>query len=232
MNVSATHLFVVWTVCWLSMVSRGTAQSHDIYTPADPGAAGGIALSVDTPLLRAIALERDRTRVFDAVVSPDGKQASFHTLPTGKYDLVLLTRNRNVVEGLNLGAEPADLSTTSLKNLQNRVATGDTFFNRWTIHRIGIEGDTALVFVERLRDKATFQQSGGILPGNVRRFELLEMRRAADNWQVGSTRHLYREAEPVEPNPPFFKHSFLPALGGVRVIDQPKNLGNLNLPTR
>lgn len=223
--------------CWIAAALWTPPQtllagSNSIYTSPDPAAAGGIVLSVDAPLTRALAVERDRSRVFDASLSADGRQATFQGLPTGKYDLMLLTKNRNVLEGFALGAEPRGLSETSLKNLRDRVATGDTFFNRWTIHRIGMDAENAVVFVERLRDKTIYQQSSEVLAGNVRRYELLEMRQAADTWQVSATRHLYREVEPLEPSPPFFKHTFLPALGGIRVIDQPKNLGNLNLPIR
>ena len=218
------------TLCWVAYVQA--QDPRGIYTIPDPSSGGGIVLSVDTALTHAMAVEHDRKRVFNGSLSADGLQVTFAHLPTGKYDVVLTAKNRNVFEGLDLGPEPQGLSETSLKNLQDRVATGDTFYNRWTIHRIGINDETALVFVERLRDKKIYQQSGATLPNNLRRLEVLEMRQATDTWQVADTRHLYRETEPVEPNPPFFKHAFIAALGNVRVIDQTKNLGKLELPSK
>ena len=227
------HAFFALAALMLCWVSSAHAQDpRGIYTVPDPAAGGGIALAVDTPLTHAMAVEHDRKRVFNGSLSADGLQVTFAHLPTGKYDIVLTAKNRNVFEGLNLGPEPQGLSETSFKNLQDRVATGDTFFNRWTIHRLGISDETALVFVERLRDKKIYQQSGETLQSNVRRFEILEMKQATDTWQVADTRHLYRETEPIEPSPPLYKHAFVAALGNVRVIDQTKNLGKLELPSK
>lgn len=223
------------TLCWVSAVRAQDPRGHDprgLYTVPDPSAGGGIALSVDTPLTHAIAVERDRKRVFHGTLSTDGLQVRIEHLPTGKFDLVLTAKNRNVFEGLDLGPEPHGLSEVSLKNMQDRVATGDTFFNRWIIHRTGLDGETAILFVERLRDKQIYEQSGKTLPSNVRRFEILEMRQATDTWQVADTRHVYRETEPIEPSPPMFKHAYVAALGSVRVIDQVKNLGKLELPSK
>jgi hypothetical protein len=222
--------FALLSFFWV--VAGHTQDPRGIYTIPDPSAGGGIALSVDTALTHAMAVEHDRKRVFNGAISPDGLQVKFEHLPTGKYDVVLTAKNRNVFEGIDLGPEPHGLSEISLKNMQDRVATADTFYNRWIIHRTGISEETALLFVERLRDKQIYEQSGKTLPNNLRRFEIIEMRQASDTWQVADTRHLYRETEPIEPSPPFFKHACVAALGSVRVIDQVKNLGKLELPSK
>lgn len=206
------------------------AQSGRIYTAPESSAPGGIEGSVPVELTHAIAIDHERSHVYLGELSDGGHAFHFTHLPVGKYDLVLVTKDRAVYEGLALGDPATALSPASMKNLETRIALADSFFNRYTIHRAGIEGDRVFAFVERIRDKTILKQSGEKLDADLRRLEIIELEQAGDDWQMVTTRHIYREGEPIEDNPPFFKHFFFSALGNIRVVDSVKALGALTLP--
>jgi hypothetical protein len=146
----------------------------------------------------------------------------------GKYDLVLFARSGTVYEGLALGDRPA-LAPESAQHLEERVAASDGFFNRYRIHRTGVsaDGETLLAFIERYRANNVLKQSGEALGQMVRRFEIAELTRASDDWQLTNSRHLYREGEPVVEQ--FRASMHVPALGGIRVISELRTLGSIPL---
>jgi hypothetical protein len=213
----------------LMLCRSAQADPGRIYTPPEPGASGGIEGSVDTGLTHALAVDHGRSHVYRAELTDGGKAFRFAHLPVGKYDLVLVAKNRVMFEGLDIGEVPA-LPPVSLKNLQARIAAADSFFNRHIIHRIGIDGGRALAFVERIRDGLILKQSGEKLGSNLRRLEIVELVQATDDWQMAATRHIYREEEPIETAPPFMKHYFVSGLGNLRVVGSVKQLGALTLP--
>jgi hypothetical protein len=141
-----------------------------------------------------------------------------------------VTKDGTIYEGLALGAPPDAITPASLKNLRTRIAVADSFFNRNTIHRIGIDGEHVLAFVERVRDQLTLKQSGEKLDSNLRRLEIIELDQASDDWQMAATRNIYREDEPITENPPFFKHVWFSGLGNIRVVDSVKDMGALVPP--
>ena len=153
-------------------------------------------------------------------------------LSTGKYDLILVTKSGAVFEGVELGEDASKLPAVSVKNAEERINQADTFFNKVTIHRTGLieDGEKQLLFVERVRDKEILKQSGEVLKANLRRLEVVELIKAADDWQFLNTRHIYREEAPVGPGMAFFAHRYVPGLGNVRVIDSVKDLGSIALP--
>ena len=108
----------------------------------------------------------------------------------------------------------------------------DGFFNHTQIHRSGIsaDGETLLAFVESYRANDVLKQSGAALGQMVRRFEIIELSRATDDWQMSASRHLYREGEPLVPAPKFRATVNLPVLNAIRVINSPKYLGEITLP--
>ena len=207
------------------------ADPGRIYTTPDPVAMGGIEGTAPLPLTHALAVEHDRLHVYRAELSDGGKTFQFHHLPVGKFDLVLITAGNTIYEGLALGDLAANPDPVSEKNLRTRIGAADSFFNRFAILRNGANGEQALAFVERLRDRLTLQQSGEKLNANLRRFEIIELAKAGDDWQMSTTRHIYREEEPVRENPPFMKHFFVSAIGNLRVVDSVKQLGELALPS-
>ena len=203
-----------------------------IYTRPQADDHGVLCGRSNTPLTHAIAVEHDHTRVFLATLADAGSSFRFPALPVGRYDLVLITRDGRVCEGLDIGGSEPAPDPASRKLLDERVTKADNFFNRWTIHRSGFSGDRAFLFVERLRDRTVLRQSGENLGAFLRRFEIIELQSASGDWQMIGTRHLYREETPVDPPPVFFRPIHLPALGGLRVTDTTRDTGLLNLPNR
>jgi hypothetical protein len=206
------------------------AQAGRIYTAPDPNATGGIAGNAGTPLTHAMAVEHSREHVYLATLGDGGQSFRFEHLPVGKYDLVLVSKDGAVYEGLALGGPADGISAVSRKNLETRISLADSFFNLYAIHRLGLEDSTVLAFVERISTKHVLKQSGEALNQNLRRLEVIELHQASDDWQMVATRHLYREGEEIVDNPSFFKHAAVPALGNLRVVDSVKDLGALPLP--
>ena len=219
----ALLLLCLWTVRPL------LAQSDSVYTKPNPADPGGIEGSSPVSLAYAVAIDRTRTNVYTAPLA-DAKTFRFEHLPVGKYDLVLLTRDHALLEGLSLGEPPSALTPVSLQNLEKRITLADSFFNRRMVHRIGLDGGKALVFVERVRDGPTLKQSGEKLEANLRRLEVIELEQAGDDWQMVTTRHLYREGEKIETNSPFYKELYLGGLGNIRVVDTVKRVRPIVMP--
>jgi len=169
---------------------------------------------------------------FKADLADGAKSFRLVGLPTGKYDLILVTKSGAIFEGINLGEDASKLSPAVLKNAGERINKADTFFNKARIHRTGLieDGEKQLLFVERVRDKEILKQSGEVLKANLRRLEVVELIKAADDWQFLNTRHVYREEAPVGPGMAFFSDHYVPGLGNVRVIDSVKDLGSIVLP--
>ncbi len=207
------------------------AQAGRIYTKADYLDTGAIRGHIAQELTHAMAVNHDRVHVFLADLTEGGRGFRFDHLPVGKYDLVLITKSGVACEGLALG-EPVTLSETSAKNLDKRISVADSFFNRYKVHRTGIspDGEMLLAFVERFRANDVLKGSGEALGQMIRRFEIIELARATDDWQMTSTRHVYREGEPIVPKPQFRKSIHLPALSNLLVVKNPKDLGEIALP--
>ena len=200
-----------------------------IYTKPLTTDTGVISAKVNGAVLtHAIAVERDRTRVYLATLDPDGSGFRFPNLPVGRFDLVLVTKDNRVLEGLALGTA-ADLPPDRAQHLEEGVAEADSFFNRRVRHRTGLVGEVALVFTERIRDGQILRGSGEELAAGLRRLEIIELREAADEWQMTRTRHLYREEAPRLKGIPFLDHRHLATLSRLRVAGTPRDLGIIDL---
>jgi len=200
-----------------------------IYTKPQTTDTGTISAKVKGAVLtHALAVERDRTRVYLAALDADGAGFRFANLPVGRFDLVLVTKDNCVLEGLALGAEVA-LPEDRAKHLEEGVTKADSFFNRRVRHRTGVTDGVALVFVERIRDGQILRGSGEELNAGLRRLEIIELHEADDEWQMVRTRHLYREETPRQKGIPFLTHRHLPALGGLRLAGTARDLGTLDL---
>ncbi len=227
--------FNAWSFVFVSLAAfngPAAAETKNFYTHPQAGVPGGIAGKVDQPLTHALALHRDRLQCFKAALSEGGKVFRFAGLPTGKYDLVLVTLSGGVYEGLALGGEVEKLSGRSGENFQARIKVSDRFFNRARIHRFALidGGEKGLAFVERIRDDPTLRQSGEALGANLRRLEVIDLEKAADDWTISTSRHIYREEAPLKAGLPFLQHQFVAGLGNIRVIDTVKDLGTVALP--
>ena len=222
-------------ICGLAclMAAISTAAMADgpgrIYTQTAASDTGAIAGSViGTTLTHAIAVERDHTRVYLAQLEFNGTKFRFQNLPVGRFDLVWITHDHRVIEGLFLGAT-AELPDERAKYLAAAVAKADSFFNRHVVHRTGIDAGVAWVFTERVRDGQILRGSGEELNACLRRLEIIELREASDDWQMLRTRHLYREETPRLKKIPFLTHEYLPALCGLRVAASCRDLGPIDV---
>lgn len=184
--------------------------------------AGGV-------LTHALAVERDRKRVYQAALDGGSAGFRFTKLPVGRYDLVLVTTDNRVIEGLGLGTPASELAEPRASHLAAAVARADTFFNRHTIHRAGLADGIALVFVERIRDRQILRGSGEEIDACLRRLEIIELHEASDDWQTTGTRHLFREETPRRKDLPFLRHSHLPTLSGLRLANSTRDLGTIDL---
>lgn len=201
-----------------------------IYTKLEDTDSGVISGKVSgSKLTHAIAVERDRKRVYLAALDGGGTGFHFGKLPVGRFDLVLVTTDNRVVEGIGLGAE-TKLEEDRSKHLKEGVAKADSFFNRHMVHRVGVGEGFVLVFAERIRDGVILRGSGEQIDACLRRLEIIELREADDDWQMVGTRHLYREEAPQIKGIPFLSHLHLPALSGLRLTGIPKDLGIIDLP--
>ena len=200
-----------------------------IYTKPAEADTGIISGKVSGAVLsHAIAVERDRTRVYLAALDGGSTAFRFEKLPVGRFDLVLVTKDGRVIEGLGIGASH-NLTADRARNLEAGVTKADSFFNRHATHRTGVDGEVALVFAERIRDQQILRGSGEEIDAGLRRLEIIELREAADEWQMVRTRHLYREETPRVKGIPFLASFHLPALGGLRVAGEPRDLGTIDL---
>ena len=202
-----------------------------IYTAADPAVPGGI----DGALARgeitfAIAVDHDRKHVYRGEIK--GSHFTFRGIPTHKYDLLLITNDNKAYEGFSLGDGAfTSLSSALQSNLLVRVRKADEFFNRSIAHRIGVDGDRAYVFVERLRDRDTLTQGGELMDVEIRRLELSQFDQATDDWQMTEARHIYREPEKGRgKHRPFLHTIHVPELGNIRVVDSVKQIGTIAVP--
>ena len=222
---------LIHTLLLLVLLASGAFAAETIqriYSAPDPAAHGGISGTVNVTLTHALAVEHDRVHVYRGALTDGNKGFRFDGLPTGKYDLVLVTTDGSVYEGLALGEEKRELPNGSMEHLKARVTTQDAFFNRTLIPRVGFDGENALAFVERIRDQHILKQDATTLNATLRRLEIIELAQAGDDWQVTTNRHLYREEQP--PNGiNYLKHGFAKELGNLRVVETVKDLGSIKL---
>jgi hypothetical protein len=147
---------------------------------------------------------------------------SLKGLPPGRYDLVLKFKDR-VCEGLTL--DPPDgvrpIPKASRDGIEEVTWMSEDYFNEKHLVRTAGNPGTVKLLVEQVRDKKTFDPGGTELKGiQIRRFDLCEMRRTKDIWQVKMNRHLFREERKM--GGPGTKLDFyhVAALGGARVGDE------------
>jgi len=192
---------------------------HD--TP--PGGPGGLRIAVQpiADLEEAIVVEATEYKTYVADIDRASGTVALKGLSPGRYDLVLKFKDK-VCEGLTL--EPPDgvqpIPRASREGVEEVTWMSEDYFNeKHLIRSAGNPGMVKLV-VEQIRDKKTFDPGGTELKGiMIRRFDLCELRRTREIWQVRMNRHLFREERKM--GGPGTKLDFyhVPALGGARVGD-------------
>lgn len=210
-----------------------------LYTAPDPGSPGGIKGRItkpDVPIEQVLAtLTADPEKVYLGEISGAKKDSfSFKGLPVGKYDLVVSYDNA-FYEGLQLNRDKSTLTPDDLKKIEDIIQKSEPFFTKKFIHRVEGEtghGNFARCICTFLRDKGSellmTQFEGAFNRADFRRtYKLVMLKDVGPGWQVVRARDLY----PVWMNPKHAlpQHHFSTQLSAIRVADEVKDIGDLDL---
>jgi hypothetical protein len=211
----------------------GTEQSTKLYTPADPAAGGGIRLRLMTAAkpMGVFALNQaDANRCYPGASDSGGWL--FKGLPVGKYDLVAIFADR-FYEGLVLARDTNTLTSADQVSITKIIDASVPFFDTKLIHRMagvtGRAGKASIVFQEVRTRPLTLQSGEERDDIQIRSLKMGFLEDVNIGWQLVNTREIMR----IEVGGPMPKgliaHSFVKALGNIRVTDSIKDLGDVRL---
>jgi len=237
MSWRALSLLWLLTVTVAADEKSGTVQSSRLYSAPDSAAAGGIRgrlVLPNAPLRGAFAmLTHNPRQLYRAELLGDGKEFLFRGLAVGKYDLMLLYED-GFYEGFALTREDDTLTTQDRAHIQATIGRATPFFDTKEIHRCagttGREGKARCVLQE-LRTKTILTQAATeIKNSQIRSLKLAWLEDVgATGWQLVNTREIVRQEVGPRDRKGVLPHHFNPQLSKIRVTDQIKDLGNLNL---
>lgn len=229
-----------------------------LYTQSDPAASGGIRATLAAfpdPVRHAFAINNGNPKlVYKGTVSEDGKEIQFAGLPAASYDLVLVAYDR-FYEGCRLARDPDALNDRDRQSIAGAINKSVPFFNAKKIHRCegtsGRDGKARCVLQEmRMIDPiapgAAAGGSNNITRGyygpmdtsagtpasdiQIRSIKLALTEDVGEiGWQLVMTREILRTVVGPKDTRGLLPHCYLPILGGIRVVDAEKDLGELNL---
>lgn len=234
-------IFLSALLCVFSgnLPAQNPPERTRLYKKLDPANTGGLKGTVAAPVLPveqvlAVSAE-DVEQVYEGAIGGVQRNTfEFKGLPIGKYDLVVIFATE-FYEGLRLNREASTLTAEDLSKINATVQKSEPFFTQKFIHRV--EGDTgrgqnARAICTYFRDKGSelsVEQFEGQFsrPDFRRTFKLVLFKDVGPGWQIARARDLY----PVWTNPKagLPVHKFSPVLSQLRVADQMKDLGVLNL---
>lgn len=226
--------------CFLGTASaQNPPERTRLYTKTDPANTGGLKGSVGSPALpieEILAVSADDVeQVYEGGVSGARRnEFLFKALPVGRYDLVVVFETE-FYEGMRLHREASTLTPEDLTKIDASIQKSEPFFTKKTIHRV--EGETgkgqgARAICTYIREKGsqldleTFEGKSS-RPDFRRTFKLVLLKDVGPGWQIARARDLY----PVWMNPKAVSpaHKFSAALQQLRVADQVKDVGVLQL---
>jgi hypothetical protein len=214
-------------------------QRTRLYTKPDPANTGGLKGHIakpEFPIQEILALPTDSPEeVYEGVISGPKKDTfEFTGLPVGKYDLIVVYPAA-FYEGLQLDRDKSTLTREDLTKIDASVQKSEPYWTKKIIHRV--EGQTgrasgARAIITYARDKGsdllmeTFKGQSS-RPDFRHTFKLVLLKDVGPGWQIVRARDLY----PVwaDPKLPLPEHHFSTALSQIRVADQSKDLGELDL---
>jgi hypothetical protein len=226
--------------CFLALASGDNAPERTrLYKKPDATNTGGLKGSIGSPALPieeilAVSAE-DVEQVYEGEVGGAQRNTfQFTGLPVGKYDLVVIFA-AEFHEGLRLNVEPNTLTSEDLAKINGSIQKSEPFFTKKLIHRVQGEtgrGQSARALCTYLRDKEsslmleTFEGKSN-RPDFRRTFKLVLLKDVGPGWQIVRARDLY----PVWLNPKSAlpAHKYSDALHQLRVADQMKDIGALQL---
>jgi hypothetical protein len=232
---SITALLSLATLC----AAAEPMERTRLYTAPDAASKGGLKGRVTKP---ALPIEQilatptaDPEKVYQGEVSGTKREAfEFKGLPVGKYDLVVVFENE-FYEGLQFQRDKSTLTPDDLAKIGASIEKSEPYFPKKVVHRI--EGETGrgnaaravcTYFREKGSDLLLTQFEGGFFRPDFRRtFKLVLLKDVGPGWQITRARDLY----PIwsDPKRPLPQHHFSAQLSSIRVADELKDLGELDL---
>lgn len=236
-----TFRIILLVICCLGGIVFGqnAPERSRLYKKSDPANTGGIKGSIGSPSLpieEILAVSADDVeQVYEGEIrGPQRNEFQFTGLPVGKYDLVVIY-HAEFHEGLHLNREASSLLPEDLKKINESIQRSEPFFTKKIIHRV--EGETgrgqgARAVCTYVRDKGpevTTAQGDATSgqPKGRRTFKLVLLKDVGPGWQIVRARDLYPVW--VNPSAPLPMQKFSPALCQIRVADQLKDVGVLQL---
>lgn len=243
-KISLVPVIILAVVIFAGSTQAGkltqTKQSARLYTKPDPSAQGGIngQIKGHKQLLSAVfAVPSDNPKlVYRGAIATttNGNEFSFAGLPVAKYDLMLVCSN-NFYEGFRLAQATNSLTDKDRKMIEAIIMKSVPFFNVKKIHRCeGTTGpnNTAKCVLQEARTLPVTLQDGTLHPEiQVRSIKLAYLEDVgAAGWQLVNTREIIRMEVGANDAKGLLPHAYLPALSQVRVVDEVKELGEIELP--
>lgn len=214
-----------------------TQQSSRLYTKSDPTASGGLHARLTgaaQPVSQALAIDNGNPKlVYQGTVSTNGQTIQFAGLPTAIYDLLLVAPDR-FYEGCRLTREENSLTDADRAAISTTINKSTPFFDTKKIHRHeGLTGSSgkARCILQEVRTRPVTLQSGEVRQDiQVRSIKLALLEDVGPaGWQLVQTRELVRMEVGPDDHKGLLPHAYLPGLGGIRVVDADKDLGELKL---
>jgi hypothetical protein len=213
----------------LALAGPVQAERDRLYTAPDPAASGGIRGEITgprKPVRQILAIPADDPElVYMAALSgSDGHTFTLTGLPMRKYDLFVIFDDA-YYEGLVLSREEDTLTAEDRQKITTTITKAEPYFKVKTIHRLqGTTGRSQFArgVVSYLRDRES--TNGSDLRRTVK---LVTFKDVGPGWQVVRARDLYPTwTTPAHARP---VHHYDERLGQIRVTDQMKDIGGLNL---
>lgn len=214
-----------------------TQQSSRLYTRSDAAARGGIharLVAFANPVQQVFAIDNGNPKlIYQGTVAEDGKEIRFTGLPAAIYDLVLVASDR-FYEGCRLAHDPATLTDRDRQAIALTINKSVPFFDTKKIHRCegmsGRNGRVRCVLQEVRTHPVTLQDATIRTDIQVRSIKLAFLEDVGEvGWQMVQTREIVRTEVGPQDMKGLLAHCYLPVLGGIRVVDTDKDLGELNL---
>jgi hypothetical protein len=214
----------------------GEYKSLLLYTPPDPTATGGLHLIASLPLAFAFAIpESNQEHVYKAELGSDQKDVTFSHLPVSRYDLLLVTED-HYYEGISLNRDDNSLSDTDLASIEEIFSRSVPFMNVKRTEVVkGTPGDNghASAIVQWMRIGGNLlNQNADLMTGHeIRSLRLAFLADVGPGWQVTATRELIRTDVFPNMTKGLLPVTYIDALNGIRVVDNVKDIGPVNLNT-
>jgi hypothetical protein len=220
----------------MALAGLAGAANERLYTAPDPASPGGLKGHIARPAQpvgSVVAVPRDEPgKAYDGTLGGDGREFRFEGLPMGKYDLLVIYEDA-FFEGLQLSREPNTLTRDDLRKIDDTVNKSEPFFTQKTVHRVegtSGRGGAAHALCAFLRDKSSMDGAGATRQEYRRAIKLLFLQDVGVGWQIVQSRDLYPAyVKPANARP---VHHFAEALGGIRVTDHVKDMGDIDLTAR